>query len=512
MTEDEKQLRHRFATDFLFYAEKNLKIATKQGGIAPLRLNKAQQYIHTRLEDQLASTGRVRALVLKARQQGCSTYVAGRYYWRVTHRGGVRAFILSHAADTTAKLFDMTRRFYDNSDEFLRLPTKAASAKELSFDIVDSSYYVGTAGAKETGRGGTVQYFHGSEVAFWANASEHMAGIMQSVPGGIYAEGTEVILESTANGVGGHFHEMWLRAEAGEGDYIAIFTPWFWQDEYRLKPPNPDWCADDDVLEAGERYKLTVDQQYFMHTKILELGSVSRFRQEYPAIASEAFQSSGDEAYISADLVLPAMQEGDLAAEGPRIGGFDPAYKRETSDRSSFCCRQGRVVHDVRSYHGKDADQLVGIAIQYMEDQDLDMLFIDTSGASIGAIIYDRLVARGYSNRVNAVGFGNKAIEDDRYCNKRAEIWARGKQWLEKGPVKLPYLDSLLSDLISPGYGPDGKGRLKIESKEDLRKRGVRSSDEADAFLMTFADTVSTRLKKNRLPDIVNRDYSVLDW
>ncbi len=511
MTPDEEQaLRHQLALDFVFYAERNLKIAAKSGRIEPYRLNRAQIYIHTLLEKQLKETGRIRALVLKARQQGCTTYVQGRYYWRVTNRSGVNAYILSHATDTTNKIFKITQRFHAHCDDFVKLPTRAASAKELAFDVVDSTYYVGTAGAKETGRGGTIQFFHGSEVAFWANAESHMAGIMQSVPTGLYADDTEVILESTANGVGNHFHSMWQAAESGESEYLAIFTPWYWQDEYRTRCPL-DFEFDYDIIEAAELYNLVPDQMFWMHNKIIELGSTWRFKQEYPAVAAEAFQASGDEAYIGSELVLPAMQcEDELARVGPRIGGLDPAYKREASDRTSFCTRQGRVVTDVTSYHGKDTQEVTGLAIKYMDEQDLDVLFIDTSGASIGAAIYDNLVYAGYGDRVRGVQAGGKAIESDVYMNKRAEMWAMGKTWLEDGPVKLPYLDSLLGDLIAPGYGGDARGRLKIESKENLRSRGVRSSDEADAFLMTFAEKVSPRLKSPRGSVIVNTDYDIL--
>ena len=71
-------------------AEKCLKIRPKTGGLIPFTLNQVQRHIDEALEAQVAETGRVRALILKARQPGCSTYVEGRYYWHVTHRRGAR--------------------------------------------------------------------------------------------------------------------------------------------------------------------------------------------------------------------------------------------------------------------------------------------------------------------------------------------------------------------------------------------------------------------------------------
>src|SRR5262249_5440014 len=89
-------LNERLRTDLPLYAERCLSIRTKQGAIRPLVLNQAQQHIHARLEAQRAAIGKVRALILKGRQQGCSTYVGGRFYHRATHEHGIRVFILTH--------------------------------------------------------------------------------------------------------------------------------------------------------------------------------------------------------------------------------------------------------------------------------------------------------------------------------------------------------------------------------------------------------------------------------
>ena len=220
--------RLRLKEDFEFYARNCLKIRTKIEGLMPLILNDAQLYIHKRIQQQIKDTGKVRAIILKGRQQGASTYVEGRYIWRTTHNKGVRAFILTHDGESTNALFEMAERYYENLPEFVKPNVSAANAKELHFGELDSGYKIGTAGNKAVGRGQTIQYFHGSEVAFWMNASEHTKGIMQAVPD---ADGTEVIWESTANGVGNFFHEQWKLAEKGLSEFQPIFVPWFWQRE-----------------------------------------------------------------------------------------------------------------------------------------------------------------------------------------------------------------------------------------------------------------------------------------
>jgi hypothetical protein len=98
-----------------------------------------------------------------------------------------------------------------------------------------------------------VQLFHGSEVGFWPNAQQHAAGILQAIPD---EPGTEVFKESTANGVGNYFHKEWQDAEAGLSEYIAIFVPWFWSEEYRKEVPE-GFTLDDEEEKYREAYGLT---------------------------------------------------------------------------------------------------------------------------------------------------------------------------------------------------------------------------------------------------------------
>ena len=207
----ESEVRLKLRDNFPYYASSCLKIRGKDK-IQTLLLNKAQLHIHELLENQLRITGKIRAIILKGRQQGCTTYVQGRYKWKVTHKKGARAFILTHEESASQTVFEMAKRFYDNLPIQIKPSISAVNAKELYFNILDSGYRVGTAGNKSVGRSQTNQFFHGSEVAFWPNAAEHAKGILQTVPN---SNGTEVIYESTANGVGNFFHEQWKLAESG---------------------------------------------------------------------------------------------------------------------------------------------------------------------------------------------------------------------------------------------------------------------------------------------------------
>src|SRR5690349_5874714 len=106
LSERERAIRLRLKSDLEYYAAACLKIRSKAGTIEPLIFNRMQRYLHQRIEDHRRKRGRVRALILKARQQGSSTYTAARFYWKATHARGQQVFILTHEQDATDNLFD----------------------------------------------------------------------------------------------------------------------------------------------------------------------------------------------------------------------------------------------------------------------------------------------------------------------------------------------------------------------------------------------------------------------
>ncbi|WP_422383271.1 hypothetical protein [Roseibium album] len=492
LSDREREIRRKLKADFEHYAPRCLKIRTKSGAIEPFNLNRAQQYLHKRLEQQKAETGKVRALILKGRQQGISTYIGGRYYHGATHRKGLGVFILTHEQSATDNLFGMVDRYHEHCPPLVKPSTGAASAKELYFDRLDSGYSVGTAGSKAVGRSRTIQLFHGSEVAFWPNADKHFAGVVQAVPD---LDGTEILLESTANGVGGEFHERWQQAEAGIGDYIAIFIPWFWQEEYRRAIPD-DFELDEEEQKYRDLYDLDLEQMVWRRNKIAELKDPLLFKQEYPATAAEAFQNTGHDSFIPAELVVKARKN-ECEAIGPLVIGYDPAWMGD--DRHTMAYRRGRKVSKIDSKLKLDTMQGAGWAKQVIDDEKPAKMFIDVGG--VGAGVYDRLVEMGYGETVIAVNFGSSPLEPQPldedgkpkggYQNRRAEMWGNSKEWLEEpAGVDIPDTDTLQADACAPGYKYDSLTRVILESKKEIRKRGLRSPDEWDAVALTFAEPV----------------------
>jgi hypothetical protein len=386
----------------------------------------------------------------------------------------------------------MVERFHNHMRSDLKPHTAKSNEKELSFDILDSGYKVATARTKGAGRSGTVQYFHGSEVAFWANAHSHAAGVMQSVPD---APCTEIILETTANGIGGYFHEMWQDAISGLNGYIAIFVPWFWEDEYRKTPPD-DFIMTEEEAEYAENYNLEADQIYWRRLKIAELRDPLLFKQEYPANPQEAFQSTGTMPFIDPDAIIKARARRvpyEEQIHAPLIVGVDPA--REGRDRCAIMRRQGRVLFGKKTYHKLKVPQVAYKCKEILDERKedgsyaVDMMFIDI-GYMPG--VYDLLVDWTYGERVKPVNFGGSADDPDKYKNKRAEIWDRMREWMEDDtmPPDIEDDDELHADIAGPGHDRDSNFRLYLESKKDMAKRGLRSPDVGDAAALTFTEPV----------------------
>jgi hypothetical protein len=478
--------------DFPLFAQTCLKIRTKLGQPAePLALNVAQRYIHDRLEDQKRRTGRVRAVILKGRQQGASTYTEGRFYWLTALRPGTQAVIIAHEQLASDNLFGMANRYHEHMPEVFRPSTSAANAKELLFGAIDSGYKVLTAGSKAVGRSSTAQLLHASEFAYWDNAEEHMAGIGQAVPD---VPGSEVIVESTANGLGNAFHRLWQDAVAGKGDYQAIFVPWFWQAEYTREVPK-DWSASPDEQELAALFGLTPGQLAWRRFKIDSefLGDVTLFHAEYPCTPDEAFVAANRDVFLAAADVQAARNHVfDEPVSGPLVMGVDPA--RFGPDRTAICWRRGREVLRIIAKQGLDTMQVAGLVAHHIKTDKPARVFIDVIG--LGAGVVDRLRELGYTKKVCAVNGAERAEDADRYRNRRAEGWARMKEWMRDKPVRIPDADALAQDLLQPGYKYDSAGRLRLESKDDIRKRGAPSPDLGDAVALTFAELISEDLEE----------------
>lgn len=496
--------------DLLEYAPRFLKIRLKTANednvmLAPFALNRAQRHLHEVAERQMRERGFVRIIGLKGRQQGFSTYVSGRGYWRVSRRRGFYAMTMTHLDSSTQALFGMVKRFHENMDSRLKPHAKLDNANELYLDGLDSRFGVATAGSKGVGRAHTIQYFHGSEVAYWRHAAEHAAGILNTVPKG--GRGTEVWLESTANGMGNYFHAQWMLAVKGESDFEAVFVPWFWEPGY-TSPVRSSLMLTADDEEYQRVHGLSLEQMQWRADKIAEMNDGSgdaeariAFMRDYPATPDEAFIVSDVESLIRGQWVMRARRT-VVSATGHAVWGCDPAG--EGKNRYAIVSRKGRKAEIVARWRGMNTVQSAHRVIKLIQDHQPAYFCFDAVGG-YGNELYNHLAQADLGQtQVIPVFGGDPADDETLYFNKRSECWGRTAEWLREPPYpQLPDDDELHADLTGPRLVPDTKGRKKLESKDQMRKREIPSPDVGDALAYTFATLAAPRrdtLDPNRAP------------
>lgn len=291
-----------------------------------LKLNEAQR----RLEAQILRMERrgvpVMIAILKARQEGISTYIAACMLWYVlTHSGG-RGLIMAHKKDVARVIQGRVRHMIESVRRtngrpwMLNCPISNRQLVSISGPL-NSEVLIESAESPDY-RGDTIRFFHASELAFWGNAEEKEAAVLQLVP---QAAGTYVFEESTANGDMNRFAEIWKSAWARQqtpdrsvefeyGTY-ALFLPWFIHESYRWSvvfnrelpkklreeiestlSEDERWLLDQRYLRRGVGWEnVDVDQLAWRRWAIKEKSknSLALFHQEYPAKPEEAFLSTG---------------------------------------------------------------------------------------------------------------------------------------------------------------------------------------------------------------------------
>lgn len=498
----------RMLTDLPMFAEHNLKIRTKTGGEPiPLKLNRAQLYLHLRAEEQKKRTGKVRIIVLKGRQQGLSTYIAARFYHQTSCRHGILTFIFAHDSEGSDSLYSMVKNYYELSHPAFRPALGKSNAKELLFPALRSGYKVGSAGTgKGLGRSKTFQQLHWSEVAYSASADDHSAGILQTVAD---LPGTEVFLESTSAGMGDYFHRACKKAMAGQkesgeaGKFELVFIPWYWQDEYKRPVPpgfviepkqdGQDYTSEEEYYEMFKKDGLTLEHLAWRRNKIQDdfQGDVVRFMREYPFYPEEAFEASSEDCYIKPLLIRKARNTPKVPTQAPLIWGVDPS--RLGGDEFKICERKGRNLLRLRTLPPGRVDETAARLIKQINEFKPTRVNIDCGGLGVG--VYDICVGNGYGNIVKKVDFGSASTNPDINKNKRAEMVRKFRTWLEDYPCSVSCdereADKLQAEAAVVSVKWSNNAQMMVRPKEEIKKDLGFSPDNFDAALLTFADEVA---------------------
>ena len=271
--------------------------------------------------------------------------------------------------------------------------------------------------------------------------------------------------------------------------------------------PNRFWMAfSNPRRNTGYFYETFHSKREFWNTKVVDARTVEGTDQqvyqgiidEYGADSSQAhvevygeFPSIGDDQFISSMVVDDAMKRPQYKdPSAPLVVGVDPA--RFGADATVIAVRQGRDIVKIIRHRGDDTMTVVGHVIEVIEEYKPAMVFIDEGG--LGAGVVDRLKEQRY--KIKGVNFGWKSRNSAMYGNMRAQIWGDMRDWLKSASI--PNDRFLKSDLISPMMKPDSKGAIFLESKKDMKARGLASPDAADAIALTFSYPVASRGEYNK--------------
>ena len=204
------------------------------------------------------------------------------------------------------------------------------------------------------------------------------------------------------------------------------------------------------------------------------------------------FAETSDDTIISNGLVETAVsRDVDPTGNAPIVWGLDVA--RFGSDKSALCKRQGNTVMEpIKSWAKIDTMNLMGAVNQEFQDdrqknKEPQEILVDVIGA--GAAIVDRGLELGLP--VIGINTGESASLSGQYKNLRCELWHRAKEWFELKHCRIPRDERLMFELCSPRFSYESTGKIRMETKEEMKKRiGHRGSpDYADSFVLTFAGT-----------------------
>ena len=306
------------------WIEANLSIRDKQRRVIPFLLNEPQVDYHSHATQW--------DVILKARQIGFTTLVCGLYLADTLLRPNTTSVIVAHDIDSAEKIFRIVQLFWEALPDLERTrvgSTRFSNRREFLWPKINSQFYVGTAGALAFGRGQTINNLHCSEFAFWPRPAEALVALTEAVP----ANG-RIVLESTANGVGNYFHDLWRAAIEGENRFTPHWYRWFDTTDYAAAPTAAEeaaWAAQmasagtgsmaaangtlglsGDEVDLIRGHGLSFAQIKWRRDKLRDLGH--RFRAEYPENEVDCFLASSRACF---DLQVLHQIAARIAAEPP---------------------------------------------------------------------------------------------------------------------------------------------------------------------------------------------------
>jgi len=336
--------------DDFYFCKYYIKIVNKEGQQVPFEYNPIQKQIDDKIKELESKGIPARIIVLKARQEGCSTYTQAKILCGAVKNKNRNALVVAHRDDSTSSIFGKAKYMYNALPEHIKPLQKASNARELIFDAppnhkgkkqgLNSMIKVQTAGSDGIGRSDTYHYVHLSEFAFYSgDPLRSLAGILQSVPN---VPGTIVLIESTANGTNS-FMDLWDMAVAGENDFVPMFFAWHDYPLYQMPVTDTERKAIEESIEESRGHKKDCKCSFCYERNIIDLYNLTAeqiawyrwklrndcnndrdlMRQENPSFAEESFLATGRPVFANELIKIRINQLKKLYKEHPpKVGRF----------------------------------------------------------------------------------------------------------------------------------------------------------------------------------------------
>ncbi|MGL5351967.1 MAG: terminase large subunit domain-containing protein [Clostridium sp.] len=323
-------------------------IVNKEGESMPFFINESQQklvdIINTGIADYKAGLrNHLKYILLKGRQAGMTSFITAYQLAKsITTKNFSGITIADNGENTTTIFVDKAKYTFSKIPEPLRPVEQYSTKREMVFDKINSKWRCLNAGAKEIGRSKTINFWHGSEGAFYPDLHNLMKALGQAL-----TKDSIQLIETTANGFN-QFKTLWNDAVSGDNNWTPLFFEWWQTSEYFLNFEND--TREEEFKELVENGQSEIDKKlrWLKHDKGLSYEQIYWYygkwkdlkdgvMQEYPCTPEEAFLSSGNPIFDNAKVVKRLDFLKELYKKSvPKRGKFIYEYKNERIINSSI--------------------------------------------------------------------------------------------------------------------------------------------------------------------------------
>jgi hypothetical protein len=408
--------------------------------------------------------------------------------WRALHQDGQQCVISAHEQGLVRQNMTVLREMLDNLPRCLNYPEPSIlSDTRIVWKKSGSSITPRLPAGKSEGRGMPVNFLHCTGADFYDSIQagtweRFVSGVLPALP----RRDAIFIVESTCQGRKALF-DLYAKSLLPNAEWNHIFFPWYGESQYTTGVRQ---ILTEQEVEWQKKYGLSDGQIHFWATYARQCGELMAFR-EYPFCIEDAFSVSSSRNLIGADQIERAMGRDlwQLQEREPVILGLDPSRLR---DSTGYAIRQGKNFLAVGELPPSgDVYQLARTVGEYVRNHMVQHINCDSGG--LGGAFID-VLQRTCGRFITAVDFGEKAQDEKKYANRRAEMYDRLRLWLEQGG-RMPQNQGLTKELLSIEINRRKEGRLLLEAKHKLQK----SPNIADACALTMVvDNYFSRIALHR--------------